>query len=999
MVWLVPPFLRNIIGSAEDNQHVTSNHENKPEPPEEDIKSSKDPNLNPFDPLDSPYIIKDEQLKGLGITSNIATIASIDWGPPKLNATLLDDLGNSGKHLLDMIRGNKTTVENLEDITKNIKTVPKVYESDFNVYLNQIEEIYSECPEFNILKDKLADNIESPSVLVESSIDNVSREYFEDDYNIHENIIFNKTLDKIPESIEFLESQLMQINTQLRELVGTHLKHVGQSFVCIEDLKTSFVNVNDQISNVRSIFDNLKGIYNSPVNYSQSKESKINQDDISPSSARSMDSQTSESKSYTLHEVLMYKKRILEVLDYLHLLKGISCTPEYIQGIIEINNMALARIFAYVVIQYFENDLSKFKITNSVSLVLKDTISNLEQVGEAKFIDLTFFALTECYSCDDMEKYEKELRPTLEKIEPVLIVLTISGSISDTLSTLKNTPIIPINYSTESPVTMDSFQEHLDKVLRGFKHSNLFLLHLLNSLTCVYLFKKEGQYLPDSSKSSEIGKKMILKIHDSFTDGINRDYQKIAETTQFLKNQLKLPMTCKSGPYSEMYLKFLINSDLDEETKESVGNSDVNAQSTSTDIDNHGDSANDENKSSETEDKIATDLCNYYENLYFVMEGVFVKALENLFSSFKIETVCGEAVTDIDSVVLSLKEVEKIYKETVKNYTKCPKATEKMLTELLKKHLKYHKFQDGVSLQFVEKDLGSVLTEVLHRYISAESKKNIELVFEQNLVKVHEDLNQETWDVFEKLELEGKTYNLIHSSIRLNEHLDVYFGISEKFSFLSSASISKSINLFAYFSTLIENELEKNLCVKKLCLIIQTLDFFTFSIPLKIRNLSFHTQKTGKSEEDDTKNYDLLLVLGINAENCVMEAKILRKKSAELLSNFIFSQIKIHLINWVFKYTDLQDNTQSEDPTEDVNLVIKTITDLYSECSQIFSVEDLKETFADSFDKLVDLAKKQNLDFTKFDKFSDDCSRIMTELSHLSDIKLEILSLAHRLSN
>ncbi|XP_951818.1 uncharacterized protein TA15725 [Theileria annulata] len=993
MVRLVPPFLRNIIGSPEDSQHVTANHDNKTETIEENVNINKESDLNSFEPVDPPYFIKDEQLKGLVITSNIATIASIDWGPPKLNATLLDELGNSGKYLLDIIRGNKTTVENLEEITKNIKNVPKVYESDFNVYLNQIEEIYSECPEFNILRDNVQEIVESPSVAVETNIDNIPREYFEDDYNIHENVIFNKTLDEIPESIEFLESQLMQINTQLRELVGTHLKHVGESFVCIEDLKSSFLSINDQISNVRSIFDNLKGIYNSPVNYSYFKNSKIGEDDITPPSSKSIDSQTNESRSYTLHEVLMLKKRVLEVLEYLYLLKGISCTPDYIQGIIEINNMALARVFASVAMEYFENDLSKFKITNSVLLVLKDTISNLEQVGEAKFIDLTFFTLTECYSCDDLEKYEKELRPTLEKLEQVLVVLTISGSISDTLSTLKNTPIIPINYSTESPVTMETFQEQLDKVLRGFEHSNLFLLHLLNSLTCVYLFNKEGQYLPDSSKSSDIGRKMILKIQDSFTDGINRDYQKIAETTQFLKTHLKLPLTCKSGSYSERYLEILSGFDLDDENSRCDSTT-----KTITDCDN-GDSTNDEDSCVETQDKVTSDLFDYYENLYCVMEGVLVKALEKLFSNFKIETPNEGAVTEIEPVMLSLKKVENIYKESLKNYINCPKTTEKMLAEILRNHLKFHKIQCELPLSFVEKDLGSVLTGVLYKYISAESKKNVELIFEQSLVKVHENLNQETWVVFEKLELEGKTFNLIHSSILLNENLDVYFGISEKFSFLSSASISKSINLFAYFSTLIENELEKNLCVKKLCLIIQTLDFFTLSIPLKIRNLSIHTQKTGQTEENDTKDYDLLLVLGINAENCVMEAKLLRKKSAELLSNFIFSQIKIHLINWVFKYTDLQDNTQSEDPTEDVNLVMKTISDLYSECSQIFSVEDLRETFSDSFDKLVDLAKKQNLDFTKFDRFSDDCSRIMTELSHLSDIKLEILSLAHRLSN
>ncbi|UKK01609.2 hypothetical protein MACK_002427 [Theileria orientalis] len=1241
MVRLVPPFLRNFIGSSEE---PTSS--DPPKPDDTDQKSfdygrypdltlqkqldsdrqvdSGTPNLGticssdrgPGDyttapSIDSSDYIKDEQLESLEVTSNIATIASIDWGPPKLNPNVLDELGNSGRYLFDMLRGNKLTFENPELLKKNIKNVPKVYESDFNVYLDQMTKI--ESTDLNMFGDSISESDSSLNVL---DNDKVSREYFEDDYNLNDNAIFNSELEVIPNSIELLESQLMVINSQLRELVGTHLKHVGESFVCIQDLKDSYLSVNDQITNVRSVFDNLKGIYHSPVDYHSFKISRSNSrfgktritrecstdsaGNISdattnnttsasasgdpvvtqPSSLSgscnleraSVDSNGSPGKrlfevkyneAYTLHEVLLLKRKVIDVMEYLMILRGVVCTPEYIQGLVS-NDMALARIFAFCAYEYFRTDLAKFTLTNSVNLVLKDTIVNLEKVAEAKFVDLCYYTLAQCYandatsnrgvaagsSCNNQvsngagpgntnrsgvntsrsdsvgvtssARFETEMKGTLEKMEPVLIVLTISGILDEIFDTLKSTKMSPVEF--KNTIAVEEFKQSLDAVFTGFECSNLFLLHLLEFVKTVYVQNQSRKYLPDSEKARKILETLIFKIQESFPDGINRDYQKIEETTQLLKSELNLPTSFKFQEYNHYWSYYSGDSNLDGAA-----------------------TANSTNLLPLNGDRYA-DIHNYYEKLSSTVENLFIKSMENLFNNLQLNEHASTDVNDVfnemESTLATIKGFEDDYRRFVKRSSGCLNVTDRLVSSLL---MVDTGTDDGMGVNpvncsglGVSTSGGSVTTsrsgsiesrlmKIFYNFVNSQVRKQVGQLFEQSLVEVHENLNKEQWEEFEKVNMENRVYNLILSSVKLSEHLDIYFSISEKFPFLSAATVSKSINLFAYFNTLIENELEKNLSVKKLCLIIETLDYFTILIPLKIRFISslnasgygstsstpiaserhgFATptggidtgvesatavstkdnatsdgihdrtysitnmdgsrgnalkdtaestisdegaleevkggltatisdpnssndhntyahgtnahainshftdshatgvttspvdEGSGGLEAGSMEDYDKLLVLGINAENCVMESKLLRNKSASLLSNFIFSQIKMYLINWVYKYTDIQEgDSVSQEGTEEVDMVIKTIEDLHAECSQFCTVEDLKATFGDSFEKLVDLLKKQNVELSGCNKFSDDCTRIITNLSHLTDIKLEILSLAHGLSS
>ncbi|UKJ90797.2 hypothetical protein MACJ_001732 [Theileria orientalis] len=1205
MVRLVPPFLRNFIGSSEE---PTSS--DPPRPDDTDQKSfdyERYPDLIPQKQLDgdrqvdsgtpdigtggrgpdhttAPSIdssdsIKDEQLKSLEVTSNIATIASIDWGPPKLNPNVLDELGNSGRYLFDMLRGNKLTFENPELLKKNIKNVPKVYESDFNVYLDQMTKI--ESTELNIFGDSLSETDSSLNVL---DNDKVSSEYFEDDYNLNDNPIFNSELEIIPNSIDLLESQLMVINNQLRELVGTHLKHVGESFVCIQDLKDSYLSVNDQITNVRSMFDNLKGIYHSPVDYHSFKigrsnsrygKNKCTRDGSRESAANISDATTNTTTSasasgdpvllqpnflsgsdnlesssvdsngslgkrlfevkynepYTLHEVLLLKRKVIDVMEYLMILRGVVCTPEYIQGLVS-NDMALARIFAFCAYEYFRTDLAKFTLTNSVNLVLKDTIVNLDRVAEAKFVDLCYYELAQCYANDTTSnhgvtsgsngsdqvsdgvsggntnrssantsrsdsvgvtssaKFETNMRGTLEKMEPVLIVLSISGILDEIFETLKSTKMSPVEFKGSIPV--EELKQNLDSVFTGFECSNLFSLHLLEFVKTVYVQNQNRKYLPDSEKARKILETLIFKVQESFPDGINRDYHKIEETTQFLKTELDLPTPFRFQEYNEYWPYYSGDG-----TSDGVNN------------------ANSTNILPLSPDSPA-ELYNYYEKLSSTVKNLFIKSIENLFNNLQLNEQTSADVNDVfnemEAALATIKHIEDEYRRFVMRSAGCVNVTNRLVSSML---MIGDGTNNGTSVNPGNVSGGSATTsrsgniefrlmKIFYNFVNSQVRKQVGQLFEQSLVEVHGNLDKEQWEEFEKTKVENRVYNLIHSSVKLSEHLDIYFSISEKFPFLSATTVSKSINLFAYFNTLIENELEKNLSVKKLCLIMETLDYFAMLIPLKIRfistlsssgygssistptasekhgcatpidgtptgveaatavsttdnatgagnhdrtnsitNVSRAGSNLGKDATDSTINgasgleevnasvaatgsdpnsevhttspvhggsrgldagsledYDKLLVLGINAENCVMESKLLRNKSASLLSNFIFSQIKMYLINWVFKYTDIQDgDSVSQEGTEEVDMVIKTIEDLHTECSQFCTVEDLKATFGDSFEKLVDLLKKQNVELSGCNKFSDDCTRIITNLSHLTDIKLEILSLAHGLSS
>ncbi|BAM40671.1 conserved hypothetical protein [Theileria orientalis strain Shintoku] len=1012
MVRLVPPFLRNIIGSADEPTNLT-------------FQKQLDNEYTSAPSIDASDSIKEEQLESLEVTSNIATIASIDWGPPKLNPNVLDELGNSGRYLFDMLRGNKLTFENPELLKRNIKNVPKVYESDFNVYLEQMTKI--ESTDLNVSGDALSESDACLSVL---DNDKVSREYFEDDYNLNDNAIFNSDLEVIPNSIDFLESQLMVINSQLRELVGTHLKHVGESFVCIEDLKDSYLSVNDQLTNVRSVFDNLKGIYHSPVDYHSFKISRSSSrygrsrfardgstdlaaniseattntttsasasgDPLEPqlnslhSSSNlergSVDSNGSLGKrlfevkyneAYTLHEVLLLKRKVIDVMENLTVLRGVVCTPEYVQGLVS-NDMALARIFAFCAYEYFRTDLAKFTLTNSVNLVLKDTIVNLERVAEAKFVDLCYFTFTKCYAIGATRsaRFEAELKGTLEKMEPVLIVLIISGILDEMFDTLKSTKMSPVEF--KNAIRVEQLPENLEELVTGLECSNLFVLHLLELVKTVRRQNESGKYLPDSERARKILERLIFKIQESFPDGINRDYQKIDETTQFLKSELDLPTSFKFQEYSHYWHYYRPDSSL----------YDLSAANSS--------------NGSPLDPGGRGDISKFYEKLSWTVENLFVKSMENLFNNLHLNELSNTDVNDLfnemETTLATIKGVEDEYRRSVKRASVCLQVTSRLVQSLLSTGTCPYSGKDAKGIH-TGASVSSKLMKIFYNFVNAQVRRQVGQLFEQSLVEVHGNLNKEQWEEFEKIKLESRAYNLIRSAVKLSEHLDIYFSISEKFPFLSAATVSKSINLFAYFNTLIENELERNLSVKKLCLILETLDYFTVLIPLKIRFISIH-EGSGGLDVGSLEDYDKLLVLGINAENCVMESKLLRNKAAGLLANFVFSQIKMYLINWVFKYTDIQEgDAASQEGTEEVDMVIKTIEDLHAECAQFCTVVDLKATFGDSFEKLVDLLRKQKVELSGCNKFSDDCTRIITNLAHLTDIKLEILSLAHGLSS
>nr|PVC49897.1 hypothetical protein MACL_00002668 [Theileria orientalis] len=1116
MVRLVPPFLRNIIGSADEptssdparpddadaksidhgkypdltfQKQLDSDRQADPGAPNEGTACPSDRGRDEYTSapsIDASDSIKEEQLESLEVTSNIATIASIDWGPPKLNPNVLDELGNSGRYLFDMLRGNKLTFENPELLKRNIKNVPKVYESDFNVYLEQMTKI--ESTDLNVSGDALSESDAGLSVL---DNDKVSREYFEDDYNLNDNAIFNSDLEVIPNSIDFLESQLMVINSQLRELVGTHLKHVGESFVCIEDLKDSYLSVNDQLTNVRSVFDNLKGIYHSPVDYHSFKISRSSSrygrsrfardgstdlaaniseattntttsasasgDPLEPqlnslhSSSNlergSVDSNGSLGKrlfevkyneAYTLHEVLLLKRKVIDVMENLTVLRGVVCTPEYVQGLVS-NEMALARIFAFCAYEYFRTDLAKFTLTNSVNLVLKDTIVNLERVAEAKFVDLCYFTFTKCYASEASlshgaagssfcsqgpngvssdtsrsstnsassdgvgatrsARFEAELKGTLEKMEPVLIVLIISGILDEMFDTLKSTKMSPVEF--KNAIRVEQLPENLEELVTGLECSNLFVLHLLELVKTVRRQNESGKYLPDSERARKILERLIFKIQESFPDGINRDYQKIDETTQFLKSELDLPTSFKFQEYSHYWHYYRPDSSL----------YDLSAANSS--------------NGSPLDPGGRGDISKFYEKLSWTVENLFVKSMENLFNNLHLNELTNTDVNDLfnemETTLATIKGVEDEYRRSVKRASVCLQVTSRLVQSLLTTGAGPYSgasgdVASGMGRSYEEygvldeagKDakgihtgasVSSKLMKIFYNFVNAQVRRQVGQLFEQSLVEVHGNLNKEQWEEFEKIKLESRAYNLIRSAVKLSEHLDIYFSISEKFPFLSAATVSKSINLFAYFNTLIENELERNLSVKKLCLILETLDYFTVLIPLKIRFISIH-EGSGGLDVGSLEDYDKLLVLGINAENCVMESKLLRNKAAGLLANFVFSQIKMYLINWVFKYTDIQEgDAASQEGTEEVDMVIKTIEDLHAECAQFCTVVDLKATFGDSFEKLVDLLRKQKVELSGCNKFSDDCTRIITNLAHLTDIKLEILSLAHGLSS
>ncbi|EKX73475.1 conserved hypothetical protein [Theileria equi strain WA] len=939
MVRLVPSFLKNVIpGVYSSTEESTNNTEQ-----DEGTRSSEAP--PPITP------IKDKE--ALEVTTNIATIALIDWGPPKLGTSTRTE--DSGSRSIFNFFG---TSENLS--TSRTCKVPKVQESDFALYIQQIGDV--------VLQGTMQplDSVIVPSHgQADATSDKVQKKYFEESYQLSGNKVFQLGLEQVPESIAHLESQLNTVNMQLSDLVGTHLRHVSNSFSCVGEVKDCFFNAKEKLNGIRCTFDSVQAhLYSSPT---------------------SCDAPESDN---ALPQILAKRKEIRGIISKLETLKAIVSTPDYIQGIVDISNIALAHIFCTLTINYF-NDLSKFTLVNSVALVIKDTIANLERVADAKFIDLVNYTFTECFISPNVDDV---LSSTLGKIEPILIVLIMENSLKSSLQTLE------IMYSrTGEDKTPSSFpKDTLECIRNAYK----WYTKLVQRIVCISLMHSEGKYKQSQNESKRIVEQVFLVMHKGNINTTQCDYSTLLKATTILKELFKLPEVCIFQSARE-----------NEEVLGSTPNSEASIEIIITSI----------RSLKVVLDELVTR--HLVSSLHaFCTQSNSVESADALYSSLELlDDSFGLVIDEIKLMEESCMETtcNIICREYIQHFIADPEPLVSTCRELLTK-------EDRVQMY----------STLFREKINYTGKILVESLYAECLGNVHNDLLGEDWTSYQDLHYDCngtiKPFKLSNTVRNMYEQLKVCQKVCKMFPD-NIELLSRCINTFAHYNTLMEMQIDETGTVRKFCLILESLRFFTFLIPQFIKDVI----SVDTTANEELEYHESLVGLGSNAEKCVVELRRLYKRALEALSGQMFATFTPLILEWIFydaaDTNDYLENTftiesmetakesftssissashvsnedfietdfLAENGNSGIEPFITAIKEAFEEISDILgNLDDLRYIFKTVFDKLLIVVTSQDPPIEKSDRFSNDCTKILTGLLHCTQIKLETFAFANALSN
>ncbi|KAK2197809.1 hypothetical protein BdWA1_000812 [Babesia duncani] len=868
--------------------------------------------------IDSDNINSAEKgwLRGLGVTCNIATVSLNTWGSARLGMSFLDDLAKPRKYIADVIRTYKTGCNtHAKETPSSVPDgqVPHVGESDFAEYFRQV------APAFEPHKS------ESGSVtlrLEHREESRVPRIYFSESYLIQDNEVFNVGFDGIPDSIAVLETYLITVNSELRELLQSRYSYVNESFTHIDELCLLYSHFNNQLDQFRNDFEQVHA--------------------LSPASPRILSSKERDSSDFserlTLVDVIVSRRKLMEILLKLQKLRAVAATPEYIQSIAQTNSVELVSIFYTCALAYFNMKLSNFTMTHAIANIITDTMLTLGSVAEAKFVDLALSHLFQILQ-QSIGPDITALEALVDTLEPLLVVLLQGAWMNKAMDSLAQS-CNSMHYQNELDIYKEGFLSVLEVL-------HIYMALLIRRITCVTLLHFDSKFSKSSHESIAIVEQVLLAIQGrilSSATSPSQHYNRTSGITLGLDGLISVPHACK---LHLDYNKLLLRS-----------SGFMNIENVPQDA------------------KYNFDLLECIKIAPAIIWDLGKRSLERLYLNIHFTSV----YSNLESILGNYVTTRLLLLECIDGMASKQRLGNCMQNFFLQfenssdKHSSHFKPGEWLEQsleqnQSLRLEMEQAMLQVARRFINE--------LHAESCMELHNRLASATWEP-------GNDSNLLDEMMQIVSH---YKRIGTSIPQVAHLVLLKAVDVFGHAFTLMDgqistlNDVKMDAALGAICARAMFLQAATLQLPTLVQEMH--------SLVSDHLDPDQLSSITASAEARVSEGTRLVEQCLGMASQCIILHAQPHITTWL---------EQRGDGSYDLMIpFLDSIRISFELVNPCLNDEMLQRTFSNAFQGLLKFLKPQHKEL-HLAKLLDDATRLVTELN-MPTIRLELCHFSNALTS